>query len=173
MTYTPAQHTQIAQTIFNQMEEIFQKGGWTNAEVDCARMLVAYRFCKMNLNYLENQGGNDWDYIIGLYNNAIKVLGDFGRLYIKTGAIDEDGFRKGSKLAKCSVKLAMGLLEGGNAGDLDAVMRHLQSVQLYSLYRTIAKKAGKEAADEVITPMNNAVQEAVNMELELANRMAS
>jgi hypothetical protein len=156
---------QIAKAANLQVEEIFTAGGWTNNEVMAFRLVVAHWFAKANRAYLLERPG--FETVVKLYDAAIAETTQVGRMFMEAPE-GKQTMQKACKLRDALVKL-VGSQSEDDYGIFDLAFRTITQTQLLALWHHMKNNVGKEAADAVVTPVNNAIQTAVNAELEIAN----
>ena len=158
-------HTQIACNIYNQIDDVMVNSSFSKNDGNAFRIAITHWFMKFNREGIKDDF--DQTETVELYDEAIEHTTAFGKMMM--GAPDgEAGMAKAMKLRKAVFLLVKQELEGGTGGDGDYVFRILVQQLLLAMYKQLKRDAGEEVAGLVVE-MNNAVNAAINAELEVAN----
>ena len=158
-------HAQIAKNVAQQIEDFMIDNNCIHNDATAFRVVFTHWFVKFNRDQLMDQPKQQRT--VALYNEAIEQTTALGKAMMGCEG-GEACMAKATKLRKATIKLIAQELEGGNEGDFDLVLRFLVQIQMIQLHSQLKNKAGEEAA-ELAIDLNNAVCDAINAELAIAN----
>tara|TARA_R110001592_G_scaffold20447_1_gene82879 strand:+ start:147 stop:683 length:537 start_codon:yes stop_codon:yes gene_type:complete len=158
-------HAQIAKNTVAQIEEVMINGDFTKNDANAVRIAITHWFLKFNRDGIKDDFRQEDT--VDLYTAAIEHTTFFGKTLMGVEG-GEVGMAKAVKLRKAVLTLVAQELEEGTPADFDLVVRQIVQQQMLNMYRQINRDAGEEAASLVIA-MNNAVTDAINAELAVAN----